>query len=110
MEASYGILIILMLICMCILFHKFSIVNAVITSVVFYIVCNSVFGSENKNVKLGGNEANHLDDLKERDDNIESESIKYNEKEDINIVKKLKKYKTKKTNSTSNNKTLKQKK
>jgi hypothetical protein len=99
---------------MYILFHKFSIVNAVITSVVFYIVCHSVFGSENKTIKLGGNEANHIDDLKESDikidDNIESESIKYNKKEDTNIVKKIKKYKTRKTNSTSNNKTLKQKK
>ena len=81
LDLLYAILIALIFVCIFILFSNFSILNTAITAIVFYMLYNVIFTAEDDNdtiiisngkgIILGGNEANHIDDLKEPEDNIE---------------------------------------
>ena len=90
LDLLYAILIALLFICVFVLFSNFSIMNTIIVSIVFYMIYNVIFtddyedgvvlggnhtadksSSNHTADKLGGNEANHIDDLKESEDNLE---------------------------------------
>ena len=90
LDLLYAILIALIFVCIFILFSKFSVLNTAITAIVFYMLYNVIFTAEDDNdtiiisngkgiilggnqtkTKTGSNEANHIDDLKEPEDNIE---------------------------------------
>ena len=87
LDLLYAILIALLFICVFVLFSNFSIMNTIIVSIVFYMIYNVIFTDEYEDgVVLGGNEANHIDDLKEPDDIIiKVEPIPNKKSEDIII-------------------------